>query len=86
RPPGRREFSPQPLLIPGPGGRGPPARADGLRQPLRAALAALEQAVAPVSPFDPATAAETLRVGGTGQIAPGHPPAVVGGVRPGPPR
>lgn len=47
----------------------PTARADELRQPLRAALAALEQAVAPVSPFDPATAAETWRVAATDYMA-----------------
>ncbi len=37
--------------MPGPRGMQPTARADELRQPLRAALAALEQAVAPVSPL-----------------------------------
>ncbi len=56
---GLREIFADPLLMPGPRGMQPTARADELRQPLRAALAALEQAVAPVSPFDPATAAET---------------------------
>ncbi|WP_142289222.1 LysR family transcriptional regulator, partial [Klebsiella pneumoniae] len=59
-----REIFADPLLMPGPRGMQPTARADELRQPLRAALAALEQAVAPVSPFDPATAAETWRGGG----------------------
>ena len=43
--------------MPGPRGMQPTARADELRQPLRA-LAALEQAVAPVAPFNPAAAAD----------------------------
>ncbi len=46
-----REIFADPLLMPGPRGMQPTARADELRQPLRSALAALEQAVAPVSPF-----------------------------------
>ncbi len=54
-----REMFADPLLMPGPRGMQPTARADELRQPLRAALAALEQAVAPVAPFNPAAAAET---------------------------
>ena len=54
-----REIFADPLLMPGPRGMQPTARADELRQPLRAALAALEQAVAPVAPFNPAAAAET---------------------------
>ena len=41
-----REMFADPLLMPGPRGMQPTARADELRQPLRAALAALEQAVA----------------------------------------
>ncbi|HBT2722201.1 TPA: LysR family transcriptional regulator, partial [Klebsiella pneumoniae] len=53
-----REIFADPLLMPGPRGMQPTARADELRQPLRAALAALEQAVAPVAPFNPAAAAE----------------------------
>ncbi len=48
---GLREIFADPLLMPGPRGMQPTARADELRQPLRAALAALEQAVAPVSPL-----------------------------------
>lgn len=64
-----REMFADPLLMPGPRGMQPTARADELRQPLRAALAALEQAVAPVSPFDPATAAETWRVAATDYMA-----------------
>lgn len=64
-----REIFADPLLMPGPRGMQPTARADELRQPLRAALAALEQAVAPVAPFDPATAAETWRVAATDYMA-----------------
>lgn len=64
-----REIFADPLLMPGPRGMQPTARADELRQPLRAALAALEQAVAPVSTFDPATAAETWRVAATDYMA-----------------
>ncbi len=69
--------------MPGPRGMQPTARADEIRQPLRAALAALEQAVAPVSPFDPATAAETLAGGGDGLYGLGDPPADAGWVTPG---
>lgn len=64
-----REIFADPLLMPGPRGMQPTARADELRQPLRAALAALEQAVAPVAPFAPATAAETWRVAATDYMA-----------------
>lgn len=54
-----REIFADPLLLPGPRGMQPTARADELRGPLRDALLALELAVAPVQPFDPATAAQT---------------------------
>ena len=47
-----REFFGDPLLLPGPRGMKPTARADALREPLRLAMAALQQAVAPSSPFD----------------------------------
>lgn len=57
-----RELLEDPLLLPGPRGMRPTARADELREPLRRALAALEQAVAPSAPFDPATASHTWRV------------------------
>lgn len=77
-----REIFADPLLMPGPRGMQPTARADELRQPLRAALAALEQAVAPVSPFDPATAAE-LAGGGDGLYGLGDPPADAGWITPG---
>jgi DNA-binding transcriptional LysR family regulator len=51
-----------PLLLPGPRGMRPTARAEALREPLREALEALERAVAPASAFDPAEARHTWRV------------------------
>src|SRR5246127_1552996 len=57
-----REIFRDPLLLPGPRGMRPTARAEELRKPLRQALEALQQAVAPSSPFDPATADHTWRV------------------------
>lgn len=57
-----REFFGDPLLLPGPRGMRPTARADELREPLRQALAFLAQAVAPSDPFDPAQASHTWRV------------------------
>ncbi|MCD7097561.1 LysR family transcriptional regulator [Stenotrophomonas sp. MMGLT7] len=57
-----REFFDDPLLLPGPRGMRPTARADELREPLRQALATLEQAVAPSNPFDPAQASQTWRI------------------------
>ena len=56
-----RDFFGDPLLLPGPRGMKPTARADELREPLRQALAALEQAVAPSQPFDPAQSRQTWR-------------------------
>ncbi|AMO94414.1 bacterial regulatory helix-turn-helix, lysR family protein [Collimonas fungivorans] len=60
-----RDIFGDPLLLPGPRGMRPTARADELREPLRQALAALEQAVSPASPFDPAQASQTWRVAAT---------------------
>lgn len=57
-----RAFFGDPLLLPGPRGMRPTARADELRAPLRAALAALEGAVAPSLPFDPAKASRNWRI------------------------
>lgn len=57
-----RDFFGDPLLLPGPRGMRPTARADELREPLRQALAALEQAVAPSHAFDPAHTARTWRI------------------------
>lgn len=57
-----REVLGDPLLLPGPRGMRPTARADQLRAPLRQALEALGQALAPPGPFDPAGASLTWRV------------------------
>lgn len=57
-----RELFGDPLLLPGPRGMRPTARADALRQPLHDALQALGQAVAPAGPFEPAAARHTWRV------------------------
>ena len=60
-----RDVLGDPLLLPGPRGMRPTARAEALREPLRLALAALEQAVAPAAPFDPAAATQTWKVAAT---------------------
>jgi DNA-binding transcriptional LysR family regulator len=60
-----RDIFGDPLLLPGPRGMRPTARADELREPLREALEALERAVAPASPFDPAQATHTWKVAAT---------------------
>jgi DNA-binding transcriptional LysR family regulator len=60
-----REIFGDPLLLPGPRGMLPTARAEELREPLRQALDALERAVSPADPFDPATATNTWRVAAT---------------------
>lgn len=60
-----REIFDDPLLLPGPRGMRPTARAESLREPLREALAALERAVSPESPFDPALATNTWRIAAT---------------------
>jgi DNA-binding transcriptional LysR family regulator len=57
-----RDILGDPLLLPGPRGMQPTARAEELREPLRQALEALERAVAPAGPFDPAAATNTWRV------------------------
>jgi DNA-binding transcriptional LysR family regulator len=51
-----------PLLLPGPRGMRPTARADELREPLRKALEALGQAVSPATSFEPALATQTWRI------------------------
>lgn len=58
-----REMFGDPLLLPGPRGMRPTARALSLREPLRQALESLERAIAPEHPFDPAEADRTWRVG-----------------------
>ncbi len=60
-----RQIFEDPLLLPGPRGMRPTARGNELREPLRRALEALEQAVAPATPFDPAEADHTWRVAAT---------------------
>lgn len=57
-----RDLLGDPLLLPGPRGMRPTARADALREPLRQALASLERAVSPPAPFDPAQADRTWRI------------------------
>jgi DNA-binding transcriptional LysR family regulator len=57
-----RNIFADPLLLPGPRGMQPTARANELREPLRLALEALERAVSPASPFDPAVASHTWRI------------------------
>ncbi|UGA49949.1 MULTISPECIES: LysR family transcriptional regulator [Dickeya] len=57
-----REIFDDPLLLPGPRGMKPTARADELREPLRQALESLEHAIAPSAAFDPATGDNTWRV------------------------
>lgn len=57
-----RDIFDDPLLIPGPRGMRSTARAEALREPLRLALEALEQAVAPASPFDPRAAQDVWRI------------------------
>ncbi|MGE8481315.1 MAG: LysR family transcriptional regulator [Pseudomonas sp.] len=57
-----RDIFNDPLLLPGPRGMRPTARADELREPLRQALEALERAVSPASPFNPAEAQQTWNV------------------------
>ncbi|AOB31216.1 LysR family transcriptional regulator [Bordetella sp. H567] len=57
-----RDVFGDPLLLPGPRGMRPTRRAEELREPLRRALEALGQAVAPSRPFDPAQATHTWRV------------------------
>lgn len=57
-----REVFGDPLLLPGPRGMQPTARADALRAPLRRALEALEGAVSTGEAFDPASAENTWRI------------------------
>lgn len=60
-----RDVLGDPLLLPGPRGMRPTARAEALREPLREALEALERAVAPARPFNPVEASHTWRVAAT---------------------
>ncbi|MHA4867351.1 LysR family transcriptional regulator [Duganella sp. PWIR1] len=60
-----RDIFGDPLLLPGPRGMRPTARAEELREPLRLALEALSHAVSPATAFDPAQAQQTWRVAAT---------------------
>ncbi|MEX3895748.1 DNA-binding transcriptional LysR family regulator [Paraburkholderia youngii] len=60
-----RDVFGDPLLLPGPRGMRPTAKAQALREPLREALETLQRAVAPTSPFDPAAATQTWRIAAT---------------------
>jgi DNA-binding transcriptional LysR family regulator len=60
-----RDIFGDPLLLPGPRGMRPTARAEELREPLRLALEALGRAVSPSAPFDPLQARHTWRVAAT---------------------
>lgn len=60
-----RDIFGDPLLLPGPRGMRPTARAEALREPLRQALEALSLAVSPAAAFDPARATNTWRVAAT---------------------
>lgn len=60
-----RDFFGDPLLLPGPRGMRPTARAEALREPLRQALEAVNGAVSPAKPFNPAEATHTWRVAAT---------------------
>ena len=57
-----REYFEDPLLLPGPRGMRPTARANELREPLRNALATLTEAILPSTPFDPRLATQTWRI------------------------
>ncbi|WP_312073408.1 LysR family transcriptional regulator [Atlantibacter sp.] len=57
-----RESLGDPLLLPGPRGMRPTARAEALREPLRQALQALDHAIASPQPFDPGSAKITWRI------------------------
>lgn len=60
-----REALGDPLLLPGPRGMRPTARAEALRAPLRRALETLRLAIAPADAFDPALASHTWRIAAT---------------------
>lgn len=60
-----REVFNDPLLLPGPRGMQPTARAQSLREPLAHALQALSEVVSPVQPFDPSMARVTWKMAAT---------------------
>lgn len=57
-----RDIFNDPLLLPGPRGMLPTARADELRKPLREAIAQLELAVSPTKTFEPAQSHLTWQI------------------------
>lgn len=57
-----REYFGDPLLLPGPRGMRPTARASELREPLRHALATLTEAILPSAPFDPKLSTQSWRI------------------------
>jgi DNA-binding transcriptional LysR family regulator len=60
-----RDIFGDPLLLPGPRGMRPTARAQALREPLRDALAALAGAVSAQPMFEPSSATHTWRIAAT---------------------
>jgi len=60
-----RDVFDDPLLLPGPRGMRPTARAVALREPLREALRALAGTIAPLASFDPRQADITWRIAAT---------------------
>ncbi|HUB89783.1 MAG TPA: LysR family transcriptional regulator [Dyella sp.] len=76
-----RDFFGDPLLLPGPRGMRPTARAEALREPLRQALQALNGALSPAQPFNPAEATQTWRVAATDYAESTIVLPVLGGLR-----
>jgi DNA-binding transcriptional LysR family regulator len=76
-----RDFFGDPLLLPGPRGMRPTARAEALREPLRQALQAVNGAVSPAEPFKPAEATHTWRVAATDYAESTIVLPVLGGLR-----
>jgi len=70
-----------PLLLPGPRGMRPTARAEELREPLRQALEALERAVSPAKPFNPAEATQTWRISASDYSESAIVQPILGGLR-----
>lgn len=60
-----REIFDDPLLLPGPRGMRPTARAESLREPLLTALEALNEVISPLRPFDPSSANLTWKIAAT---------------------
>ncbi|WP_380181164.1 LysR family transcriptional regulator [Kalamiella sp. sgz302252] len=71
-----RDYFNDPLLLPGPRGMLPTARALALREPLRLALEAVEKAVLPPGLFNPAKAELTWRIAATDYISSALLPAL----------